>query len=821
MKNKFSPIYALIFFLVLSHLAQSQVAINTDGSNPDASSILDIKSTNKGILIPRMTTMQRTNIVSPAKGLLVFDNDTNSFWFFDGSNWLELITSVFERDNANNLIKPNTAVVNVMTDDFVFGSPQLGDVGNSDHDQRFFFDKSKGAFRAGDVKDNSWDDANVGDFSVAFGKDTKANGKAAFAAGRNAVAAGDYSFALGDGVQANQNFSLALGNSASSTGIGAVAVGDNASASGLYATALGYQANAGNTGSVVIGYNSNAGGLGSTALGYQTNANNTGAVALGYNVTADGLGSTAVGYENTAPSAFETTGGLFATNYTPNSATSYHAEDRLFTIGNGINSSNRSDAFMILKNGNTFINGALTLNNAFTFPTADGTNEQVLRTNGSGTLSWTTLTDNDNQMLSLSSNTLSLTNGGSVDLTPFTNAVTDADNDTKIQVEESADEDIIRFDISGDEVLRINKNGNGVPRLQTIGANTIIGEDAGTALSTGTSNTFIGKNAGASMTTNFENTFIGFQSGQFVTGIQNTVVGKAAGRNNNTGTGNTFLGFEAGLNAAGNNNVFIGIKAGRDATSSHRLYIDNTATNSPLIYGEFDADLVRINGDLETTGNIETTGITGTTGTLQVTADVAIGQPTANAQLHVVDNFSQAGTFVAIVENTNGGVYANGLQIKAGQDAQTVNNRFISFTRPDGTEIGAVRQVASNSVDFWTPSDRRLKTNIQTTTYGLNNLMGVEVVDYHYKSDTTKLITGFIAQQLYEHYPEAVSKGSDDVKNDPWMVNHGKVTPLLVKAVQEQQRQIEDLKKENEQLKVQMAKIQALEAAIEALKAAQ
>jgi hypothetical protein len=70
---------------------------------------------------------------------------------------------------------------------------------------------------------------------------------------------------------------------------------------------------------------------------------------------------------------------------------------------------------VILKNGNTLINGALTIDSAYTLPMADGSNGQVLTTDGSGNISWV----NENQSLSLSSNTLSLTNGGSVDLSSY------------------------------------------------------------------------------------------------------------------------------------------------------------------------------------------------------------------------------------------------------------------------------------------------------------------------------------------------------------------------------------------------------------------
>jgi hypothetical protein len=69
---------------------QGSVGINNDGSTPASSAMLDVKSTTKGMLVPRMTTVQRTAIVSPAAGLLVYDNTTNTFWFYNNTAWLNL-----------------------------------------------------------------------------------------------------------------------------------------------------------------------------------------------------------------------------------------------------------------------------------------------------------------------------------------------------------------------------------------------------------------------------------------------------------------------------------------------------------------------------------------------------------------------------------------------------------------------------------------------------------------------------------------------------------------------------------------------------------
>jgi len=68
----------------------SGVSVSGTGANADGSAIMDIQSTTKGLLIPRMTALQRIAIPSPFTGLLVFDNTTNSFWYYNGSGWSDL-----------------------------------------------------------------------------------------------------------------------------------------------------------------------------------------------------------------------------------------------------------------------------------------------------------------------------------------------------------------------------------------------------------------------------------------------------------------------------------------------------------------------------------------------------------------------------------------------------------------------------------------------------------------------------------------------------------------------------------------------------------
>jgi hypothetical protein len=106
-------LFALLACLFIS--AQQGVAINTDGSSPHASAMLEIKSTNKGLLIPRMTSSERGAIVSPALGLLVYETTSNSIWAFNGIAWVQLGGSLQWTTNGTNIYNSNSGNVGVGT----------------------------------------------------------------------------------------------------------------------------------------------------------------------------------------------------------------------------------------------------------------------------------------------------------------------------------------------------------------------------------------------------------------------------------------------------------------------------------------------------------------------------------------------------------------------------------------------------------------------------------------------------------------------------------------------------------------------------------
>jgi trimeric autotransporter adhesin len=78
----------LLLTIVFTTKANAQsIAINSTGTSANSTSILDVSSTNKGLLIPRMSSVQRTGISTPANGLLVYDNDSLAFAYYNGVDW--------------------------------------------------------------------------------------------------------------------------------------------------------------------------------------------------------------------------------------------------------------------------------------------------------------------------------------------------------------------------------------------------------------------------------------------------------------------------------------------------------------------------------------------------------------------------------------------------------------------------------------------------------------------------------------------------------------------------------------------------------------
>jgi hypothetical protein len=317
----------------------------------------------------------------------------------------------------------------------------------------------------------------------------------------------------------------------------------------------------------------------------------------------------------------------------------------------------------------------------------------------------------------------------------------------------------------GAGALYSNMSGNG---------NVANGNDALRNNIGGSYNTVIGNNASKANTT----------------GNYNVTIGSAADYRNQEGSNNTVIGFEAGMGTALNNksgNIFLGFKAGYNETGDNKLYIENSNSATPLIYGEFDNDILTVNGKL------------------------GIGVTSPTSKLHIDATSGENGLRVLINGSTKLKVSPNGSVV-------------VGYNASSPTYALQLQNNSSNllgrglAYSWTTYSDGRLKTDQKTLDYGLKEVMQLQPKSYdHHSSETLEDGTfimvgsqkthtfGFIAQELNKVIPEAVYVPEDESKT-LWAIDYEKLIPVLTKAMQEQQEIIENMQKENAELKEQMEK---------------
>ena len=443
-------ILSSILFLAFNTL-QSQVGIGTE--TPEASSVLDINSTSKGLLVPRMTQIQKNAIPNPATGLLLYQTDgTVGFYSYDGSNWLLLI--------------------NNSSQGLYFG-PGLGN-------------------------------------------------------GHNNLALGT---------------SMGSGTGKRNTAIGSRALENYSGTSFDNNTAVGYYA----LQKVTDGQQNTA--LGAETMFELTTGDHNTAIGAQTIINSTGSGNTALGYR-----AGETlTTGSNNILIGKNANVSSNNLSNAIVIGAGaiVNASNK------IQLGDTNItnvgtSGSITAG-AITIPNTDGLANQVLKTDGSGILSWATPSTSTPTFLYGTENVLldgtTSPNIGSmhrsVGLGYLTlNSVTSGNKNVAIGARS------MQYNTTG--YMNVGIGWNSLNKNTTGGRNIAIGgSEALDANTTGSNNLAIGDR---SMTYN-------------VSGQSNVAIGSNSLLNNNSGNYNTMVGVEAGSSIrtesgnTGNDNVGLGYRA--------------------------------------------------------------------------------------------------------------------------------------------------------------------------------------------------------------------------------------------------------------------
>jgi len=286
----------------------------------------------------------------------------------------------------------------------------------------------------------------------------------------------------------------------------------------------------------------------------------------------------------------------------------------------------------------------------------------------------------------------------------------------------------------------------------------------------GATNTFYGLEAGASITTGTINTFIGRQAGYHNTsGIFNTFLGHQAGYSIITGNNNTMLGLQAGNNnTSGNGNVFLGFQAGSPEMGSNKLYIDNSNTSSPLIYGEFDNDILAVNGRF---------GV----GTQAPTYPMELKTTGRNATFILQRSDGGAINFVNATPAYGQFGTGNNFPVRI-----LVNQTWRMSLNTDNS-LSMASGATCTAGGVWTnSSSRELKEDIKELSAEEANAALEELapVKYAYKADRAERHVGFIAEDV----PALVA--SKDRKT----VSPMDVVGVLTKVVQEQQKTIAELK---------------------------
>lgn len=149
------------------------------------------------------------------------------------------------------------------------------------------------------------------------------------------------------------------------------------------------------------------------------------------------------------------------------------------------------------------------------------------------------------------------------------------------------------------------------------------------------------------------------------------------------------------------------------------------------------------------------------------------------------NTIGSAGAALRIGNNTSGARRFWAMQLDG-------SNQFATFYYADG--VGWTKVGYQTTGGTWTNSDERRKENIQLSTYGLNEVLQLIPKKFNFKIDERKIVNlGFIAQDVLPIIPEAVQADIDD-KEKYYAMNYANLVPVLVKAIQEQQAQIQSLK---------------------------
>ena len=320
-----------------------------------------------------------------------------------------------------------------------------------------------------------------------------------------------------------------------------------------------------------------------------------------------------------------------------------------------------------------------------------------------------------------------------------------------------------------------------------------IGTASGYSNTSGHNNVFIGIDAGYDNTIGYEDTFIGLRCGESNTiGNENTYIGAFSGQEDQDGMRNTFLGTWSGVSADVNNSVFLGYGAGLSATRSNTLYIANDGTDDPLIYGEFDTKIVKINGDLNTTGPV-TASFNGSSDK-EALKMFAIDVNNTNTDKKSDVGFSMTNARESFTWSFRTWEPTQGFAIAKYGNGATKEFRLEDTDPTDATTV--VLKLANGAYcdGVWhDASSRSYKKDIKplNSEAAQKAFAKLQPVTYVYKSHPQDTHVGFIAEDVPQLVADPGRKSISTVD----------IVAVLTKVVQEQEKRLEAKDKEIAEMK--------------------
>lgn len=560
---------------MLTFPAISQVAINNDGSQPTSHSILDVKSETQGMLIPRMTTVQRNTLSNQLntdhKGMLVFDSTGGYLFVWTGTAFEAVnagkISEIADNDNDTYVDVESVADADEIvfsTGGNVYWTFKNGRIETTNTGHSVFIGEYAG--ENDDLLSN--DNVFIG---YGAGKDNT-SGSSNVAIGFNSLSKSN---AWGNTSIGNNTLSLTT-SGFSNTGLGYYSLYSNTT--GQYNTAIGSDAKF-----------KNETGNKNTGIGHKADY---------YNVEGDE--NTIIGYE-------------------AGRGSSVHSKHRNIFIGYQAGYNETGNDKLYIENsdsdtpliGGDFSTKQVDINGTIKITGGTPAQGKILLSDADGLANWETLE----------------AAGGVVDLNDLSDAIFDGSS--------------VFIGAGSGENDDANNNKNVALGISALGANTsgqrnhAIGHHALNSNTTGSGNFAVGLGTLQSNTNGSNNIALGNEAMETLeSGSNNIALGIASMFNNYSSSGNVMLGYQTGYqNSSGSNNIFLGYQAGYNETGSNKLYIDNSNTTSPLIYGDFDAN------------------------TLGFMGFVGIGTKTPVAALHVEgDNNDSTSVLISPQETSSGGI---------------------------------------------------------------------------------------------------------------------------------------------------------------------